>query len=167
LDVERGYWARNTEDDQDRDPDPPLGRRQERVIPYVEDRKNCLIFKPEFPEDLAETQKTSWMATLEAALRTAIREVYELEDAELASEPLPNRQEREYILIYEASEGGAGVLRQLMEHSDAIHRVAQKALEICHYTSSQLQVSCEAACYDCLLNYSNQPDHRLLDRSLT
>jgi ATP-dependent helicase YprA (DUF1998 family) len=166
LDVERGYWARNTEDDQDRDPDLPLGRRQERVIPYVEDRKNCLIFKPEFPEDLAETQKTSWMATLEAALRTAIREVYELEDAELASEPLPNRQEREYILIYEASEGGAGVLRQLMEHSDAIHRIAQKALEICHYTSSQLQVSCEAACYDCLLNYSNQPDHRLLDRSL-
>src|SRR5690606_26557499 len=23
---------------------------------------------------------------------------------------------------------------------------------------------CEAACYDCLLSYTNQPDHRLLDR---
>jgi len=166
LDVERGYWDRNNEEEQEGDATPPLSNRLKQVIPYVEDRKNCLIVKPEFPKELLETQKTSWMASLEAALRTAIREVYELEDAELASEPLPSRQEREYILIYEASEGGAGVLRQLVEHSDAIHRVAQKALEICHYGIDQEQVSCEAACYDCLLSYSNQPDHRLLDRAL-
>ncbi|MFQ5744573.1 MAG: DUF559 domain-containing protein, partial [Acidobacteriota bacterium] len=25
---------------------------------------------------------------------------------------------------------------------------------------------CEAACYDCLMSYRNQPDHRLLDRKL-
>ncbi|MDX1520997.1 MAG: DUF1998 domain-containing protein [Anaerolineae bacterium] len=41
--------------------------------------------------------------------------MYQLEDSELAVEPLPSIHERRLILLYEASEGGAGVLRQLLE----------------------------------------------------
>ena len=78
------------------------------VIPYVEDRKNCLLFRPSVALD--ETQ----MASLQAAMKQAIQNRYQLEDSELAAEPLPGREKRECILFYEASEGGAGVLRQLI-----------------------------------------------------
>jgi very-short-patch-repair endonuclease len=53
--------------------------------------------------------------------------------------------------------------------------VARQALAICHFdpdTGEDLRhgpesrQECEAACYDCLMSYSNQPDHRLLDRQL-
>ncbi len=49
LDVERGYWAQNQQNAEDNDQDP-LSARTRRVIPYVEDRRNCLLFQP--AEDL-------------------------------------------------------------------------------------------------------------------
>ena len=54
-----------------------------------------------------------------------------------------------------------------------VAQVAKKALEICHFDpatgedrrrSSVLAEECEAACYDCLMHYANQPVHRILDR---
>jgi hypothetical protein len=56
-----------------------------------------------------------------------------LEDSELAAEPLPDDRHRRLLLFYEAAEGGAGVLRNLLDEPMAIQDVAQKALEICHY----------------------------------
>jgi very-short-patch-repair endonuclease len=52
--------------------------------------------------------------------------------------------------------------------------VARTALELCHFDPDTgadfggapgATEACEAACYDCLLSYTNQPDHRLLDRT--
>ena len=48
------------------------------------------------------------------------------------SEPLPARDDRKSILIYEASEGGAGVLSRIVREPDAIGRVARAALEVMH-----------------------------------
>lgn len=176
LDVERGYWERNQADTNDGDSNSsPLGQRTERVVPYVEDRRNCLIIKPELPDGLDDELARSWMASFEAALKSAVREEFQLEDSELASEPLPNAERRDLILIYEASEGGAGVLRQLVEDRGALVRVARTALEICHYDPddgtdrggpTDVKEGCEAACYDCLMSYTNQQDHERLDRTL-
>ena len=77
------------------------------------------------------------------------------------------------ILFYESAEGGAGVLRRLVDDPDALRKVAREALRICHFDPKtgedrrrgpQAREDCEAACYDCLMSYSNQPDHALLDR---
>jgi very-short-patch-repair endonuclease len=77
--------------------------------------------------------------------------------------------------MYESAEGGAGVLRDLVENPEALPRIARSALEICHFdpdTGADLGPAaargfgCEAACYDCLLDYGNQMDHRNLDRKL-
>lgn len=115
------------------------------------------------------------MATLEAALKTAIQRKYQLEDREIASEALPNSEERKSILFYEASEGGAGVLRKLVDDSQALLKLATLALEITHFDPSDgsdkkrapgAREDCEAACYDCLLSFYNQRDHRILDRRL-
>ena len=176
LDVERGYWARNQVDTNDADGNSnPMSQVTERVVPYVEDRRNCLLIKPELPDGLEEDAATAWMASFEAAFKSAIREEFQLEDSELATEPMPGAERRELILVYEAAEGGAGVLRQLVEDHGALPRVAKTALEICHYDPEDGtdqggpvdgKEGCEAACYDCLMSYTNQQDHERLDRTL-
>jgi ATP-dependent helicase YprA (DUF1998 family)/very-short-patch-repair endonuclease len=166
LDIERGYWARNQQDVEDDDQDPQSARTR-RVIPYVEDRRNCLLLQP------AEALDTSAMASLQAALKHAFQVVYQLEESELAAEPLPSRDDRRLLFFYESAEGGAGVLRRLLDDPHALQRVAQQALQLSHfdpYTGEDLRRApraredCEAACYNCLMSYINQPDHRLLDR---
>ncbi len=166
LDTQNGYWATNPEAAAD-DKDDPMSNSQERVVPYVEDRRNTLLFRP------ARPLSANVMASLAAALKNAIQVTYDLEDSELAAEPLPNRISRNLLLFYEAAEGGAGVLRQLASDPTALREVAAAALRICHFdaeTGADLgsapgaRERCAAACYDCLLSYANQRDHRQLDR---
>jgi very-short-patch-repair endonuclease len=167
LDVERGYWARSQQEQDDSE--DPLSNRRRRVVPYVEDHRNCLLVEP------AHSLETAEMATLQAALKHAIQSEFQLEDMELAAEPLPSQAERRQILLYESAEGGAGVLRRLLDDPTALASVARAALVRCHFdpdTGEDLRrppgakEDCEAACYDCLMSYTNQPDHRLLDRQL-
>jgi len=172
LDIERGYWAAkqdSTEDDADGD---PMSARQKRVIPYVDDTRNAIVLTPGgLPEEVED--RNIVMASLQAALKTAIQVSFQLEDTELAVESLPSPEDRRVLLIYESAEGGAGVLRRLVEDPAALAKVARTALEICHfdpvtgadlYKAPGAKEACEAGCYDCLLSYYNQPDHRLVDR---
>src|SRR5262249_27010160 len=167
LDIDRGTWAQGESVEESGDEADAPAARTLRVVPFVEDHRNCLLF------ELAEQAGEKVLASLQAALKSSIQVVFQLEDSELAAEPLPGRDDRKLLLIYEAAEGGAGVLRRLLDEPDALARVAREALSICHYdpdTGADLghapgaRERCEAACYDCLLSYGNQPDHPLLDR---
>ena len=93
-----------------------------RVIPYVEDRRNALLLEP------AEQPRRGGLTSLQAALKKAIQVRYQLEDGEIGSEPLPTRDERRQILFYESAEGGAGVLRRLVDEPSAFAHVAREAL---------------------------------------
>ncbi|MBN1430613.1 MAG: DEAD/DEAH box helicase [Anaerolineae bacterium] len=166
LDIERGYWARS-EQAEENDPEDPMSPQTQRVIPYVEDSRNCLLFEPSIVLEEAE------ITSLQAALKRAIETRFQLESNELAAEPLPNPGNRRSILFYEAAEGGAGVLRTLIEEPYALAAVAREALLLCHYDPDTMEdkrraegarEDCEAACYNCLLSYSNQREHSLLDR---
>ena len=162
LDIERGYWA-TPKDQEDED---PMSNRTRRVIPFVTDSRNALLVEP------AGELGAKHMASLEAALKSAIEIVFQLEPDELASEALPSRDERRLLLFYESAEGGAGVLRRLIDEPGAWSRVARQALLRCHFdpdfgqevTTPEVE-PCEAACYDCMLTYRNQLDHGLLDRN--
>jgi very-short-patch-repair endonuclease len=170
LDIERGYWAKQSEEQDEggaSTADDPLSIRTMRVIPYVEDTKNCLLFEPE------QALEDHEMASLQAALKAAIQVHYQLEDDELAAEPLPMADERRLILFYESAEGGAGVLRRLLDDPQSFAEVAVEALRLCHFDPQNgedqrhapgAKEDCEAACYGCLMSYYNQMDHRLLDR---
>jgi hypothetical protein len=98
LDEERGFWETNDQDPDD--PNDPMSARKRRVIPYVEDRRNCLLLEP------AGTWDAGPMVSLEAALKHAIQLTYQLEDNELATELLPVGDAPRVLLIYESAEGG-------------------------------------------------------------
>ncbi len=170
LDIERGYWVPEADQKSDNPEDQdPVSPSQTRVIPYVEDQRNCLLFEP------VKSLDVEIMASLQAAFKKAIQVDYQLEENEIAVEPLPTSDNRRQLLFYEASEGGAGVLRRLVDEPRALPALARTALEICHYDPNtgydlrrapHSKEDCEAACYDCLMSYSNQPDHLLLHRDL-
>jgi hypothetical protein len=66
-------------------------------------------------------------------LKSAIQVCYQLEDNELATELLPSRLEPRLLLLYESAEGGAGVLRRLLDDPDAFGQIGRTALEVCHF----------------------------------
>jgi hypothetical protein len=118
------------------------------------------------------------MATLQIALKRGIERHYEIEEVEIAAEPLPAADKRNTILFYEASEGGAGVLNRIAGEPSELSKIAKNALAIMHYdigkninttadlddTEKDLDNKCVAACYNCLLSYYNQSEHDLIDR---
>ncbi|WP_303786292.1 DEAD/DEAH box helicase [Azovibrio restrictus] len=170
-----GHWMGGAEEAGEPDPEtPPDKTPPQRIVPYVEDRRNVLIVRP------LEELDIKTMATLQYALKRGIEAVYQLEESELMAEPLPKADLRRAILFYESAEGGAGVLTRIATEPDALAQVAAEALAIMHYQRpangrwelSQLtddlgpdgQPICEAGCYKCLLSYYNQPDHLHIDR---
>lgn len=62
------------------------------------------------------------------------------------------------------------MLRQIAEDPTVLPMLARRALEICHFDPDSLEdkgaVTCGKACYECLLDYGNQTDHKDLDRYL-
>ena len=170
VDTGTGEWTRDTQAPTDVENDRiGEGKTVERISPYVEDSRNVLLVKP--AEGLSETA----MISLQYALKRGIEQEFQLEESELAAEPLPGRDNRKIILFFEAAEGGAGVLTRLVSDPSAISRIARKSLEVCHYRSisgewrnaedlENHEDDCEAGCYRCLLSYYNQPDHPQIDR---
>lgn len=170
IDVASGEWSRDEQAPEDVMDDAPTSKTIQRITPFVEDRRNVLVVRPDGVR-LDDDQ----MATLTYALKRGIESIFQLEESELAAEPLPDRDSRNAILLYEAAEGGAGVLSRVASDPEAIRRVATRALEICHWRSKSglwadaadlddIEPECEAGCYRCLLSYSNQPDHEAIDR---
>ncbi|MFM1816406.1 MAG: hypothetical protein RLZ98_3101 [Pseudomonadota bacterium] len=165
LDIEKGDWV-SQDAAEVQEGIAPARPNARRVIPYVDDTKNALFLSPNVP-----STDPAFMPSLDAALRRGIQHVFQVEGSEISVEPLPSRQRRNHLLFYEATEGGAGVLRQLVDDPTALARVARAALELCHFDPETGEDrghlhkdGCEAGCYDCLLDFGNQPDHAFIDR---
>jgi hypothetical protein len=146
---------------------------KQRVVPIVQDNKNALLLR--LPDPTPETT----MTTLQHAIARGLEIVFQLEEGEVLTEPVPARDRRHGILLFEATEGGAGVLGRLTSNRHALPRVARKALDLMHFDNIDAAVTaaepnelkdaphanCVVGCYRCLLSYYNQPDHELIDRT--
>ena len=144
------------------------------IVPFVSDTRNILLLDPKIE---SATASVVTMATLQAAIKRAIEQVYQVESSEIFVEPIPNALDRRMILIYESGEGGAGVLRNLVRNPNAMKNIAEAALKLMHYEKNDGQswdadhmeqfdrkTDCVAGCYSCLLTYYNQPEHNKIDR---
>ncbi|HEX9624532.1 MAG TPA: DUF1998 domain-containing protein, partial [Streptosporangiaceae bacterium] len=177
IDVTTGRWLKETEPE-DRAVPEEAGldeadrvRRKQRVIPYVEDRRNIATVR------LCEPVSPELAITAVVALERGIEAAFQLEDSELSSELLPDTQRRGRALLIESAEGGAGVLRRLVDDRDGLTRAARTALRIMHFDPdtgadraadevAPGEEPCVKACYDCLLSYRNQSTHSRIDRHL-
>lgn len=173
IDPRSGYWAKASDEDPDVDV-PPDVVQPVRIVPIVRDHKNALLLR--FDDPTAYAPET--IATVQHAIMRGIEVVFQLEEGEILGEPLPARDNRRAILVYEATEGGAGVLNRLIEDPYALGKVAREAMNLMHFKdvdeaiaagdakilSDQDEESCIRGCYRCLLSYFNQPDHELIDR---
>ena len=164
IDPVSGIWSKSDE----KEPNP----RNQRIVPYVNDHRNVLVLS--LPAEFAVDSPP--IRTLSAALQRSIESVFQLDSSEIAVEYLPNPAKPTSLLIYEAAEGGTGVLGRLVrDHGRALilRRLARSALEIMHIDYDEVDDSlkerpdaCETGCYKCLLSYYNQTDHEFIDRRL-
>ena len=165
-----GVWKKETTDGEEDDGEEKDFRQ--KIVPYAEDRKNCLILEL----NLQGSEGKSIAPTLQSAFARGIANVFQIEGSELAVELLTDNGDSKSILFYESSEGGAGVLSRIVSSEKYLRTICQNALEVMHYsfdkTKSKLLDSdlhdekpdCICGCYSCLLSYYNQTSHADIDR---
>ncbi len=162
VDPTTGRWqARNGEDETISDLGVPA--TISGVRPYVQDSRNVLFLKHH-----SENSSAEFEVTLLHAIKRAIQFVYQVEDQEISAELIGENEHRRMI-FWEAAEGGIGVWEHLVTQPNAFSAVARMAIRLCHEDPSgngdDAQITaCVSACYECLLTYSNQLEHRLIDR---
>jgi Domain of unknown function (DUF1998)/Helicase conserved C-terminal domain len=171
IDPTSGRWAKGQDETDTPDPDVPA---PQLVVPFVQDTKNALLIR------FAEGQPSVvTSATVQHALLRSLELTFELEEGETASEPLPTAETRRAILLYEATEGGAGVLSRILQEPNKLAEIAHTAIELMHYEGIEAaatagdpallvpaaHANCVKGCYRCLLSYYNQLDHEHIDRT--
>jgi Lhr-like helicase len=172
IDTKTGFWQR--EPDGDDESGAEIGAKlTQRIVPYVRDTKNALLLRP------MEEWTPTTLTTVQYALKRAIERTFQLEESELLAEPLPSLYQKNAVLFYEATEGGAGVLTKLVTDPKALAQVARTALRVIHLNVPESleedlpafddlhdlpDTECVAGCYRCILSYFNQIEHELLNR---
>lgn len=175
LDMKRGTWLGQNET-----PGRSAGAAAPNAAPgtaaevrsqvriFVRGTANALLV---YPRAGAAMDNPAFVVTVQYALARGIEELFEVEESELASERI-GEGDHLGILFYEGAEGGLGVLRRLAGEPSALAAVARKALELLHFDPvtgedqrpADDENGCGRACYECLMSYYNQRDHRLLNR---
>lgn len=170
IDPETGQWQKRDDDpveSSDQGGEPGVKRTRSGIKPYVTDHRNVMLLRPL----TKQAQDEAYLKSLAVALQRGIQVVYQIEEQEIAVE-LIGQGENQRLLLWEAAEGGTGVWERMLAEPNSFAEVAQEALLLCHFDlesgepNSNWIDRCAVACYDCLLSYANQRDHRLLNRHL-
>ncbi len=177
LDAATGRWLSQSELDRSKKSDDSAQPPRETlfgVVPFVEETSNALLLELEEIRELAdrppegilrpEEHGFAFAVSLAHALLRGILAEYQVEESEVSVEPRSAR----YVAFYETAPGGVGVLKELVDDPQAIRHIARAALAALHFNTEDgtdlKGDGCPAACYECLLTYYNQPQHRLLNR---
>lgn len=174
LDMKRGLWLGQNETPSKKKDSATADASTEiksQVRLFVRGTANALLV---YPRQVGDTSNPSFLPSLQYALARGIQELFEVEESELASELIGVGDHRG-VLFWEGAEGGLGVLRRLVQEPSALAAVARQALDVLHFDPDTGEDrrpaddpadddACARACYECLMSYYNQRDHRLLNR---
>ncbi|MGI8643397.1 MAG: helicase-related protein, partial [Thermomicrobiales bacterium] len=170
IDPETGQWQKREDDpveSSEQGDEPGVQKTRGGIKPYVTDHRNVMLLRPL----TNQAQDEAYLKSLAVALQRGIQVVYQVEEQEIAVE-LIGQGEHQRLLLWEAAEGGTGVWERMLTEPDSFAEVAREALRLCHFDPASGEPHpvwtdrCAVACYDCLLSYANQRDHRLLSRHL-
>lgn len=165
LDAKNGYWARRPGGDDDRAPNAE-GDLRVGIRPFVRDTRSLLLIKP---EQEGKIMDDGFLFSLSYALHRGIQLLFQVEQQEIAVELIGEGLEQR-VLFWEAAEGGSGIWPRVLDDPEALALIAREALRICHYdpqTGEEREEEarkCSRGCYECLLSYSNQLQHSVIDR---
>lgn len=167
LDLTTGRWGRRPDEEvPESDVEGPTV--QGGVRPFVRDTRNLMLMRVRQQGREEGAPEEAFLLSAGYALQRGIQVRFQVEERELAVEPVGQGDYRR-LLFWESAEGGTGAFVRLMSEPQAIAEVAREALSICHFdpdTGEDRSTSCGRACYECLLSYTNQLHHVLLDRRL-
>ncbi|MBK9138901.1 MAG: DEAD/DEAH box helicase [Verrucomicrobia bacterium] len=135
------------------------------VLLYHKGHHDFLLIELAVPDN-QDAERFGW--SLLYALSYGFQVAFSADESEVGGHVfvVPGNAARIRLLLYEQDEGGAGLLRNLVDQA-AWQRMATRALEIVHVdpaTGQEMEGACDTACYDCLLSFYNQQHHRHLDR---
>jgi len=167
IDPKTGEWLGADPLDNGGNGSPQRENVERGIKPYVSERRNVLLLRPLRSSE----REPAALTTLAYAIQRAIQLIYEVEEQEIAVELIGQRTNLS-VMLWEAAEGGVGVLARIVdvENPQAFAELAREGLRLCHYDPKTGEESkdwtgrCSAACYECLLSFSNQLQHRLIDR---
>ncbi len=164
LNLNMGLWGKDPEEAEDTALNTGNQGNQWPVFPFARDVRNILLIRSGQSNPLDEARLTN----LQHALHKAMCAVFQVNESEIHSERLGEDSERS-ILLWEAAEGGVGVLRENRGGSRHLGSNRQKCPGNMPFQSGNgedllPEDQCAKACYYCLMAYRNQGDHASLDR---
>jgi len=132
---------------------------------FSEGQHDTVTLTTPLPGDLKPEQTAEFYRTLKETIYQGILVAFDLDEEEIDTFVKPAMREHGQvtIVIYETSEGGAGVLHSLMDEA-RFRKAVREAQTVLHGDPDD--DGCERACYECLLSFYNQPEHESLDRTL-
>ena len=142
------------------------GKAKDRSILLHKLRSDVVLFGLNLPTGYNGDPSTTagravWLSLGSALLRAASAEL-QIDPSELAMGIRPWRRGSRLsaeVYLYDTLPNGAGYAKKIAE-ADVLEGILQRATAICH------DCTCAGACYSCLLDYSNQSFHALMDRRL-
>jgi hypothetical protein len=132
---------------------------------FSEGQHDTVTLTTPLPSDLELQQAEEFYRTLKETVYQGILVAFDLDEEEIDTfvKPATGKHGQVTIVIYETSEGGAGVLHSLMDEA-RFRKAVREAQTVLHGDPDD--DGCERACYECLLSFYNQPEHEFLDRTL-
>lgn len=167
-----GQWLHQQEADTHVDKCSKKGKSRnlyEKLWLFIEGNHDVVEFTLPI---IGEPDITSYYTTLKETITQSLILTYNLDESELNSflNPLPGKQEQS-IIIFETEEGGTGVLKSLLDLSTTqFEKFIENMFRILHLKLEEpyeeTMDACVSACYNCLLRFRNQYEHKFLNRKL-
>lgn len=143
---------------------PEIEENAREVMIFARDTADTLYIQPLSNLELTAEQTIS----LSFALKRGIEKLFQVEENEIGVSVLGN-PEKPNILLYEASEGSLGILSQLIEEPQTLHKLFEESYRYMHFDPETREETergkqLPKASYEDLLSYYNQTHHEVLDR---
>ena len=167
-----GQWLPEVKTEEHFEECPKKGKHKnlyDKLWLIIEGNHDVITFN--FPI-LGNPDIESYYTTLKETIIQSLFLTYNLDDSELNGfiNPISGKEEQS-IVIFETEEGGTGVLKSLLDISTTqFDKFIENIFRVLHIQTLEPYEdtidACISACYNCLLRFRNQFEHKYLNRKL-